>query len=66
MSFEASALNLAKKVGLVNPEFYNGTLFFEASTDEESVDNFRLLALAKFGGTKFTPGRLEHSIDFVG
>jgi hypothetical protein len=65
MSFETSALTMAVKSGLVNPEFYNGTLFFSADTQEESIDQFRLLALAKFGGTKFTAGRIQHSIDFV-
>lgn len=63
--FENQALRLADKAGLVQPEFYNGTLFCDILTSDESLDLFQQLCLPYMGNTKVTKGKREHSIDFT-
>ena len=66
MSFEATALRLAQQCGLIDPEFFNGSLFCKAETPMANLDRFQVeFGALSLGITKVTKGAVEHSIDFV-
>lgn len=67
-SFEDTALRLADRCGILNADFFEmtGTMFCNVDTPKAALDLFQaeIMRIFEFK-TVVTPGRYEHSIDFV-
>jgi len=66
MTFEATALRTAEQCGLIEPNFFNGSMFCKSETPMANLDRFQVeFGALGLGITKVTKGAVEHSIDFV-